>query len=58
MAKLVWTSESRGSECEWTFALHSVMQKFFVFGIVECSCVIDTVLVKETVIGGQIVGRR
>lgn len=48
----------RGSECEWAFAL-PVTQKFFILEIVECSYVIDSVLVKETGGGGgQIVVRK
>lgn len=37
---------------------HTVTQKFFTVGIVEYSCLIDSVLVKEPGVGGQIEVRR
>lgn len=59
MAKLTWTSEGAALSANGHLPSLPVTQKFFILEIVECSYVIDSVLVKETVGGGgQIVVRR
>lgn len=58
MTKLARASERGALSANGHLLSPPVTQKFFILGIVGCSCVIDSVLVKETVGGGQIVVRR
>ena len=59
MAKLIWTSDGGALNANGHLPSLPVTQKFFILEIVECSYVLDSVLVKETVGGGgQIVVRK
>lgn len=58
IGKLAWTLERGALSANMHLPSHTVTQKFFTVGIVEYSCLIDSVLVKEPGVGGQIEVRR